>query len=105
MCNINSTPDPFSQAIGSLLLQAASQAIAQIDWGAMLAQALQPSSSDIKTPADLRLWLCQQCANGQISPEALSQAMTLLIQMENAAQRGDRTGTRQKCVELMRVLP
>lgn len=94
MCGIKTTPDPISQAIGSLLLQAASQAIAQIDWSQLFkeeptappASAASPvtENPDIKTPAELKVWLCQQCAEGRISPTALSQAMTLLVQMETS---------------------
>ena len=101
------TLDPLGNAIAGLFVSAASQAIAQIDWSQVMTELIEgdkPKAVDLRTPNDLKTWLCNACANGQIAPETLAQAMTLLIEMELAQRQGNTAAATNSIVALKRIL-
>jgi hypothetical protein len=101
------TLDPLGNAIAGLFVSAASQAIAQIDWSQVMTELIEgdkPKAVELKSPADLKVWLCQQCASGIIAPETLAQAITLLIQMETAQRQGNTAAATNSIVALKRIL-
>lgn len=103
MCDLN----PLGNALTGLLIQAGTQMLAQVDWNAVMVEMLEgdkPKPVTLNSPNDLKTWLCQQCANGQIAPETLAQAMTLLCQMEQAQKAGNQQQVNNSVVALRRII-
>ncbi len=103
MCSV----DPLGNAIAGLVVNAATQALANVNWTEVmtcLIEGEKPKPVDLRTPNDLKTWLCNACANGAIAPETLAQAMTLLIEMELAQRQGNSVKAQNSVVALKRVL-
>jgi len=103
MCSL----DPVGNALAGLLVQAAGQAIAQVNWAEVMTALIEgdkPKPVELKTPSDLKTWLCSQCAAGQIAPETLAQAMTMLVQLDMAQKTGNHQAASNSVVALKRIL-
>jgi hypothetical protein len=99
--------DPLGNAIAGLVINAATQALSQVNWTEVMTYMIEgdkPKPVNLRTPNDLKTWLCSACANGQIAPETLSAAMTLLIEMELAQRQGNTTAATNSIVALKRIL-